>query len=362
METTLFSGFELVQTSPQLISSPEIMAEMQHGSHANNVWFIFANVTTSCPICVRYNVHSSFIISSLRPSYARIYPSGREDLLADTFFHTQEGSNLLKSITDDDLITWFGKNDTVGSELRKDLSEECLALTTTKNFEETTTKVAVTTETNDLKTSQTDSNDIPFQPQKIEVLSIATYTINVDNDTMDLENSTTKEDNPTTPPQESTTQPITSTMIIPMVVKDTEDKEAMLESNLIPDLVLDKIKIQKKLPEEKNHQQTEPASNSSEPTDKDKTYMTTVIDTTQETTTKAVEKTTKLPSPPKHVNTDLKDSPIKYLNLAKTTETSKVVFAPENKNDKYVLLDKEEIWSLLKEIVNDPKKYGGSTT
>jgi len=48
-------------------------------------------------------------VGSLRPAFARIYPVGRSDLGAETFFHTQRGSPLLDGLTDDDLITWFGK-------------------------------------------------------------------------------------------------------------------------------------------------------------------------------------------------------------------------------------------------------------
>lgn len=48
-------------------------------------------------------------MGSLRPAFARIYPAGRSDLGAETFFHTQRGSPLLEGLTDDDLITWFGK-------------------------------------------------------------------------------------------------------------------------------------------------------------------------------------------------------------------------------------------------------------
>lgn len=72
------------------------MAEMQHGFNGNDIWFIFANISSSCPVCVQFFAHSSYIISSLRPAFAKIYPTGREDLAAEVFFHTHIGSPLLK--------------------------------------------------------------------------------------------------------------------------------------------------------------------------------------------------------------------------------------------------------------------------
>ncbi|XP_044761651.1 C3 and PZP-like alpha-2-macroglobulin domain-containing protein 8 [Coccinella septempunctata] len=356
MEITLFSGFELVQTSPQLISSPEIMAEMQHGSNSNNIWFIFANVSTSCPICVRFKAHSTFIISSLRPSYARIYPVGREDLAADTFFHTQDGNYLLNSITDDDLITWFGRNGTDGQELRANLPKECLPLTSTI-LDETTTDTVSSTEPNNTKTNEVESNDIPFQPRKKEVLSIATYTINVENGSINGERKLTK-----TEDEQSTVYHKFTTLSPPLLPNpETGNKEHMIQSNLIPDLILKKTSIQsQKLIETKTMNQV--SVNKTKLVEKDKIYMKTNIDTTQETTTKPVQRSSEHGYLPKYVNTNVRESPIKYLNLKRTTETPKIVFIPEIKNDKYVLLDKEEIWSLLKEIVNDPKKFEGGTT
>jgi len=71
--------------------------------------FSVPQVSNACAVCTRYTVHSVFVVGSLRPAFARVYPAGRSDLGAETFFHTQRGSPLLDGVTDDDIITWFGK-------------------------------------------------------------------------------------------------------------------------------------------------------------------------------------------------------------------------------------------------------------
>lgn len=66
-------------------------------------------ISSVCPVCVTYQARSSFIITSLRPAFAKVFPSTRPDLAVETFFHARTGSPLLEGITDDDFITWFGK-------------------------------------------------------------------------------------------------------------------------------------------------------------------------------------------------------------------------------------------------------------
>lgn len=62
-------------------------------------------------MCTTYQVRSRFVITSLRPAFAKIYPSTRPDLAVETFFHAKAGSPLLRGITDDDFITWFDKTE-----------------------------------------------------------------------------------------------------------------------------------------------------------------------------------------------------------------------------------------------------------
>lgn len=66
-----------------------------------------------------------FVLSSLRPAFASIYPATRPDLAAEIFFHTKPGSPLLKGITEDDLITWFGKTDAGVPKVGQDIPTIC---------------------------------------------------------------------------------------------------------------------------------------------------------------------------------------------------------------------------------------------
>lgn len=229
MEVKLFSGFEL-NSIPLLLLNPQInMTEMMHGFYDNNLWFVFANVTSNCPVCVQYSVRSGFVISSIRPAYARIYPVSREDLAADTFFHTPIGSSLLKDITEDDLFTWFRHNRS-GS-----LLKEC----------------------------STEANS---------------HQINT-----------------------NTPKPVEQTTIHPTLFEEitTVKPTATIQKPL------NRIKL--------NKQQM---------------FITA-----------------------KHVNTKKQDIPSKYLQ--KENKEISATFAPEIKNDRYVLLDKEQLWGMLKEVVND---------
>lgn len=65
-------------------------------------------------MCVHFAARSSHVISGLRPAFARVYPSARSDLAAETFFHTHRGSSLLAGITEDDIVTWFGRAEDAG--------------------------------------------------------------------------------------------------------------------------------------------------------------------------------------------------------------------------------------------------------
>lgn len=293
LEILLFSGFELTSTPPQLLNSPEDMAEMQHSFYNNKLWFIFANISTVCPVCVQYVVRSTFVISSLRPAYAKVYPAGRVDLSAEVFFHAKEESGLLESITEDDLITWFGKNRTTSEDLFSLFSANC-------NVEVLSPPTTSTPTTERPKESS----------QKLEVLSVATYTINVDNDSIsdDLNDSKSS--------VESSSAATTDSNEI--LQEDSED-------------ILSK--------------------------DNQTTFDT--IDTTAQydITTHIIDQDlaiNKNVSPPKHINTIIHNLPARYFKKEPSnSEENSITFAPEIKNDQYVLLDKEELWGMLKEVVND---------
>lgn len=220
------------------------MTEMLHGYYDNNLWFVFANVTPYCPVCVQYSVRSGFVISAIRPAYARVYPVSRQDLAADTFFHTSVGSSLLKDITEDDLFTWFrNSNNGNASLLKAEDSKQCALLSTS------TTEVTSLT-----NTPKIDEND-EIVTKKVMVVA---------------ENTTIK-------PAVTTTK-----------------------SNLINKL---KLIVKKQIP--------------------------------------------------KHVNTKKQEVPKKFLQNDDKDKEITATFAPEIKNDRYVLLDKEQLWGMLKEVVTD---------
>ncbi|KAG6444967.1 hypothetical protein O3G_MSEX003706, partial [Manduca sexta] len=110
LETSLFSGYELQSVNPVVLDGATF-AELHYGSRGESVWFVFANISSTCPVCVTYEARSKFVITSLRPAFAKIYPSTRPDLAVETFFHARPGSPLLRGVTDDDFITWFDKTE-----------------------------------------------------------------------------------------------------------------------------------------------------------------------------------------------------------------------------------------------------------
>ena len=71
-------------------------------------------MSSRCAVCVHFAARSSFVVSGMRPAFARVYPSARSDLAAETFFHTHRGSSLLAGITEDDIVTWFGRSEDAG--------------------------------------------------------------------------------------------------------------------------------------------------------------------------------------------------------------------------------------------------------
>ncbi|CAK1541321.1 unnamed protein product [Leptosia nina] len=116
VEVSLFSGYTLVSVNPVVLAGATF-AELHYGSRGEAVWFVFNNISSTCPVCVTYEARSKFIITSLRPAFAKIYPSSRPDLAVETFFHASPGSPLLRGITDDDFITWFDKADKVSANI-----------------------------------------------------------------------------------------------------------------------------------------------------------------------------------------------------------------------------------------------------
>lgn len=286
MEVTLFSGFELTSMPPLLLNPQVNMTEMLHGYHDNNLWFVFANVSSDCPICVQYSIRSAFIISSIRPAYARIYPVSREDLAADTFFHTPVGSSLLKDITEDDLFTWFRHNGTdVGNGSFKE-AETC-----------STTPTTVTQGS----THQVNTNT-PNPMFREDNSDVVTYTINVDDE---LANNVSKME----------------TALTTLKSKPTVASKKLQQLHRVQITATNKLLVAKRSDEQKPIQKRMPELS---------TFTT-----------------------PKHVNTKKQEVPFKYLQTESQEDETPATFAPEIKNDKYVLLDKEQLWGMLREVVSD---------
>ncbi|XP_017772788.1 PREDICTED: C3 and PZP-like alpha-2-macroglobulin domain-containing protein 8, partial [Nicrophorus vespilloides] len=361
MEVGLFSGFEPTPVPPQVLN--EDAGEMQHGHNANNLWFTFANVSGNCPICVQYLAHSIYVISSLRPAHAKIYPAEREDLAAEVFFHTQSDSSLLKGITGDDLITWFGKNSTVGPEVKV----PC------------TCKDACTQKTQ--------------VPELKEDLSVTTYTINVDSNSIsNLSHVDRFLIEPTAVAANTSEIPTNDTTII--FTKTSDD--LILQENLIDvqgetqlESFVKSTQLPKKVYEREIKKVTKPQKKKVTEVNNNTVFVTTTTTTVEVTseaeevnitdfanyTTSEVSVTTELEttsklnnvenqlivdlnvSPPKHVNTEKLQIPDDlYEKRDEEVSEEPATFAPENKNDKYVLLDKEDLWGMLKEVVDDEIK------
>lgn len=343
MEVSLFSGYELAIAPPQLLTPPENMAEMQHSFNANRLWFIFANVSTTCPVCIQYTARSAYVISSLRPAYAKIYPATREDLAAETFFHAKFNSNLLKSITEDDMITWFGNNSTDEKDRMFENIGECQVTQTPTTVSPSTTSSTTTSPSTSATTTPEVINTTPettvkstteettTHTQLLNILSVATYTINVDNESI---SNLTETDSAIT----DSFFAATSSTDPPAITTTDNSQENMIHDNLILD---------------------------DDEVTRDK-FDNLKLKTTEKPFTKSVAPTVKMPkkeliaetilAAPKHINVEVQEVPSQLERHAVTSEEPPATFAPEIKNDQYILLDKEALWGMLKEVVNDEMK------
>lgn len=346
LEVSLFSGYELFSINPIIEG---FVTNFQHGSQGNILWFVFANVTSNCPICVQYLIRSPYVISSLRPAYARIYPATREDLAAETFFHLQTNSVLISGITDDDLITWFGKNDSnrnnldlesypgcehlgSGSTAKAKFVPKASKVTSTERTTQTSTKTPKITETttaSTVKESTTNKMDTT-----LEKISLVTYTT---------------EKLPTTAniPKTTKAKPLVSTKA-PEVRKTKQLK-------LMPSAILSK----KVLLIKKDNQTVAPKQEVKHVTPLPK--PTPKIMTTTPLPKIMAEQPTKINIPAKtnetakHINKEIHPVPPDYEGTIKdvdysTTESS---FPDDKGSSKYVVLDKNELWGMLREVVHD---------
>lgn len=403
MEISLFSGYELFSVSSMPSDAEGNISDLQHGSHANNLWFVFANVTSKCPICVQYIIRSAYVISSLRPAFARVYPAAREDLAAETFFHSQPGSELLAGITEDDLITWFGKNDTRNS-TELDNQPECRHNYVTSTADTLSTTLTSQTTTDDYNFETTSPFTATPEVNPLEELSVTTYTINVDNNSifnniskplsatqnlvkqimvanvthLQINNTNGNITMPTIATRLNKTLPhivnnvkLNKTQMIAVITKSkiilNKKPENITKANFAKVSITQKASHLKSIKLKNLKNKTKYAMprnltitkanitakvNQSEVSHEQQ--MITKVPVT--TTTEFVP--TKVPimhHEIKHINTEIHQVPVEYLNESKTEsdEEKPSTFLPENKDDKFLVLDKDALWGMLKEVVHD---------
>ncbi|XP_030749609.1 C3 and PZP-like alpha-2-macroglobulin domain-containing protein 8 [Sitophilus oryzae] len=367
MEVTLFSGFEITPNPPQLLNPPREMAEMQHGSHANTLWFVFANISVTCPVCVQYNVRSPYVITGRRPAYARVYPVTRHDLAAETFFHVQGKSSMLSSITTDDVITWFGV-DGIGS-TGMVIPDECMKkLVRLNSTKDETTSSSVTFVTR--------------SPEKVNFISLATRAFEIEQN-LSAENKnkdvfTTERPRASTIVPESDEEYITTTEL-----SEVDSVKKVLLGQVKTSPV--KLKIFKPNTKTSRHFETaglrsEEKNSRTTPNELSHDYKLTQVykpDQTLETpqlltgksspTVPWTHQTTYAPTTPtgtassvvqtiRHVNTaQIQDVPEKFVRLKVENgdDSKEANFDVESKHYEYVLLNKESLWSMLKEAMDE---------
>lgn len=314
LEISLFSGYELFSINPIPNSPPNL----QHGSQANNLWFVFANVTSNCPICVQYLVRSSYVISSLRPAYARIYPASREDLAAETFFHMfSENSPLVSGITDDDYITWFGKNDTKN-------------ITDLENY---------------AGCENVDSKTTTPSPTSIKTTTLPGIFSQKVSLPKKLNDTKKKNGNSTTGPQNKTVVTLMSKnrlniTIIPSKKTIVKNKSTNVVTKIQKKIALLTLTAQNKTKSKAAQERTTIPTTTQIPA-----TTTTQINQKSEVSSSSTHEKSK------HVNKELHEIP-KDNTVLEETSTQETDFL-SNKDSKFLILDKNELWGMLREVVQD---------
>ncbi|XP_066247468.1 C3 and PZP-like alpha-2-macroglobulin domain-containing protein 8 isoform X2 [Euwallacea similis] len=312
LEITLFSGYELTSNPPQLVHSFNTkMAEMQHGNYDNKVWFIFANVSTSCPVCVQFTARNVFVISGIRPAFAKISPVSRQDMAAETFFHAQgKKSLLLNAVSDEDQITWFGVDGPSVTPLEVPMGCE-INLKPSSTSKPSTAPMSTTSDKSEVKfiTSVPKRNE-SVKPQKTAKLKKAVAKpkfkkillgqIQTGKSGLNSNNATATPHLPSTTTTKPTTPPTSTT-------------------------------------ESWTHQTT--------------TFPTTVSSKTIPTRVSSVR-----PKTIPHVNTEIHRMPEKLIRVKIQGAESDDDVNTKPVESQYVLLNKDSLWDMLKEAVSDDVK------
>lgn len=201
-------------------------------------------------------MRSKFVITSLRPAFAKIYPSTRPDLAVETFFHARPGSPLLRGITDDDFITWFDKTELASLKTSASIDNicECGRICSRdyefrKNYEErseeTTTNIEVTTvdtTTVEMTTTTTDSTTVTSTEMSTTAESTITELSSTSISTTEattIQDSAIITDKETSPETTSTantakTDNIDDPIIIPTVIYVNKTDSLEVSNNIAP--------------------------------------------------------------------------------------------------------------------------------
>lgn len=245
LESSLFSGYGLHSVNPVVLDGATF-ADLHYGSRGESVWFVFANISSTCPVCVTYEVRSKFVITSLRPAFAKIYPSTRPDLAVETFFHARPGSPLLRGITDDDFITWFDKTELASLKTRANIDNICecgricsrdyeFKKNTPEHQEKASTKIehSTTTESTNITVSTTEvSTSISTTEHSMSDDLSSTVTLVTETSTS-YASTTVEEDSP-----KNITlfkiRNIDDPIIIPTVTYITKNESSEVNNNIVP--------------------------------------------------------------------------------------------------------------------------------
>ncbi|XP_025832303.1 C3 and PZP-like alpha-2-macroglobulin domain-containing protein 8 [Agrilus planipennis] len=328
VEIFLFSGYELTCPNQIVIEPQKYVSLTEYGYNSGNVWFIVGNITDDCLICFQFIASSSTIITSLRPAYARIYPPSREDLASSVFFHAKSGSSLLRGIADDDLITWFGK-DAFANRTQADDSVTCM-----KDCNSCQAKVTKSiTADKENATEDVPKEILPASPEETEYpIHVNQKSINVMIEDMEDRSENISSHCENREVDFVTTSSLNGTSTDESDLNNNKNVSSAVSSTITS--IIESSSLDNDIDRQESTESTDSLPKNETLTDHHQQSAQTYV--------------------PKHVNTKISDVSLKYLQqIDDQPDTSERDFDPDVKNDRYILLDKKELWGLLKEAVSD---------
>lgn len=219
---------------------------------------ILLQISSTCPVCVTYEARSKFVITSLRPAFAKIYPSSRPDLAVETFFHARPGSPLLKGITDDDFITWFDKTQLASLKTSTNIDNICeCGRICSRDYEFRKDYEKMHPKTTDNNVSTVPSVDVANMTEIEDVASTETTNDDVTSTTLlDISTTTTSNvnsnaTNPTTDVVIEVTTKEVNSIIIPTVTYSNNTDNQKIDNTIQPlpkvngELIIQKVPVNK---------------------------------------------------------------------------------------------------------------------